>query len=526
MLNDPRSSEWGSLALPDWVKEFRATQVTAIEAILSRFEAGARIVVLDAPTGSGKTLIGEVVRRLLKQPALYVCSDRGLQDQFLRDFEYARLLKGRRNYPTLDYPERFESEDRLSCDDCTAVTRKRCRWCSDYDACPYKVAKQRALAAPLACLNTAYFLSEANGPGGFGDEDLVIVDECDRLEETLMSHVSLNITGRRLADWGISALHKDADSIAALEWVAERVLPMVEEDLERLGPAHEDDHQSIVRRRRALENLQYKLGVIADGIVGGGWVWMPFPGEIMGVTFKPVRVDGMAEQMLWAHADRWLLMSATVLNPARMLKDLGITEGWSVVRMPSPFPVANRPIHAKSVASVTKAAEDDAAPKLIAAVRGIMALHPKERILVHTVSFRLLNRLKAALGEDQRTVWYQGAESRGAVLQDYLSRRAGVLFAPAMDRGVDLPDDACRVVVVCKMPFGDLGDVQVKARINSPGGRDWYADNTLRSLVQMTGRGVRHAEDYCVSYILDAQFDRMLAQYRSRLPGWWVEAVR
>jgi Rad3-related DNA helicase len=103
---------------------------------------------------------------------------------------------------------------------------------------------------------------------------------------------------------------------------------------------------------------------------------------------------------------------------------------------------------------------------------------------------------------------------------------AGVLVAPSMDRGVDLADDLCRVVVIAKVPFPYLGDRQVSARLHSPGGQTWYNVQTIRSIVQMTGRATRHSSDRSTSYILDSQFERQVWwKGRQLFPGWWTDAL-
>ena len=48
--------------LPAWATTFRDVQVQAVAEVLEAFEAGAKVVMLDAPTGTGKTLIAEMVR--------------------------------------------------------------------------------------------------------------------------------------------------------------------------------------------------------------------------------------------------------------------------------------------------------------------------------------------------------------------------------------------------------------------------------------------------------------------------------
>lgn len=119
--------------LPDRFQELRDHQRVAVREILLAYEEGAKCVVLDAPTGSGKSLIGEVSRRLLpdNRQTTYICSSKSLQDQVLREFTYAKVLKGRSNYATELYPERFGGRDGLSCADCTKTPGEpdSCMWC-------------------------------------------------------------------------------------------------------------------------------------------------------------------------------------------------------------------------------------------------------------------------------------------------------------------------------------------------------------------------------------------------------------
>lgn len=94
-----------------------------------------------------------------------------------------------------------------------------------------------------------------------------------------------------------------------------------------------------------------------------------------------------------------------------------------------------------------------------------------------------------------------------------------------MARGVDLKGDACRVQVIAKVPFPSLADKQVSARMRLPGGDTWYKVQTVREMVQMTGRGVRSETDHAVTYVLDEQFQRVWSQSKRLFPQWWREAV-
>lgn len=107
------------------------------------------------------------------------------------------------------------------------------------------------------------------------------------------------------------------------------------------------------------------------------------------------------------------------------------------------------------------------------------------------------------------------------------SRRPLVMLSPSFDRGVDLPEaDNCGAVMICKMPYLSLGDPQIKAKVDLPGGWTWYALKACQTLVQMTGRSVRSPRQRCDTYIYDAQFARLRSRMGEVLPAWWQAAIQ
>jgi Rad3-related DNA helicase len=176
---------------------------------------------------------------------------------------------------------------------------------------------------------------------------------------------------------------------------------------------------------------------------------------------------------------------------------------------------------------MTAKTKTESFPKMANALRNLILSHPDERVLIHTVSYDLASfltrELTARLGPShRRLLTYRGAKERDVVIARYRDRDASVLIAPSLERGVDFKGDECRVVAVAKIPYPHLGDKQVSARMHSKGGQRWYATHTVRSLVQMTGRGMRSADDHCTTYILDTQFiDGIWKRSKSLLPEWW-----
>ena len=197
----------------------------------------------------------------------------------------------------------------------------------------------------------------------------------------------------------------------------------------------------------------------------------------------------------------------------------------STVSLPCTFDKRNRPIYVRPVADMTHRNKDAAWPRLASELNDLLA-RTSGKVLVHTVSYDLTAYLSSAL---ERPVFsYCDSRGRSRAINDYMASDGGVLLAPSLDRGIDLPGDLCRCVVVCKVPYPSLGDKQVAARLYGTGasGRLWYQVETIRSLVQMTGRGMRSEDDYCESYILDSQFvTNVYRRNRALIPSWWREAL-
>lgn len=558
----PRDPVWRAYQTPWplWVKDFRQHQLDAVEQIIDGYRRGKKVMVLDAPVGAGKTLIAEMVRRRLGTDMLYVAHSRGLQDQFLADFaEYARVLKGRSNYETELY-----TYPMYTASDCTAAGGA-CKFCTGVDACAYQVAKKEARGARVAVVNTAYMLSEAGGKGALCTKRaFTVVDECDTLEPILAGTVEFSV-GSRDVEWlGIDPPKKGAHGRTVASWVRDEWMEREVaryKDLARETGGSELDQ---VKRRRRLKQMADRMAAgrrAADGIEGDGWVRDYQPGK--GLVLKPVMVDWAGQERVWRHADKWLLMSGTVIDAQVMCDGLGLDrDEWELVTVPMTFPAENRITRVVPVVKMTKkeldADEKGVMDALESALWVILERHasggrdPEDRqnVLLHTVSYRLSEMVEEIVREwceaqvdmygDEGRVplhTYRAASDRDHALEQF-KEQGGVLIGPSLDRGVDLPGDLCRVQVIVKVPFPNLGDKVIATRMRNAGGLNargeqmtggqrWYATETARVIVQMTGRGVRSATDWCVTYVLDKAF---LEWYnrdgKALLPKWWRDAMK
>ena len=197
----------------------------------------------------------------------------------------------------------------------------------------------------------------------------------------------------------------------------------------------------------------------------------------------------------------------------------------STLSLPSTFAPSSRPIYLYPTAPMSKKAQSTSRPLIAAAIRELLA-RAEGRVLIHTVSYDLNDYLFKELSNVRPSFTYTKSADKDSAISRYRDQDSSVLFAPSLERGVDLPDDNCRHIVVAKIPFPNLGDRQVSSRLYSRGGSSWYAMKTIRSLVQMTGRGMRSESDWANSYILDSQFlTHIWNRSRHLLPLWWKEAL-
>jgi len=509
------------LNLPMKFAGWRPNQLELAAKIASSRKYG---YLLDSPTGTGKSLIAATAQRLLKKNAIYLCATKQLQDQILHDFPYAKTLKGRSNYLCLKYPKLFP---RISAEDCTHSEGHECgvRW-----NCPYMRAKIEALQAPLGVLNTSYFLSEVNYVGAFKDAELLVIDELDALESQLMNFIQLGITKKQLDRVDVAPPRYKTKFEAWVEW-ANEILKQLVPELGRLNMITEksDDWGGIdfraLKRRNAISRIVSKLRFFVKEVDN---TWVPFFGEDEWV-FKPVWVSKYSSGVLWKYAKKVLGMSATILDPRQLSSNIGLVYGtersYEYKALPSPFPKENRPVLYEPCANVINKNMEVALPRLVLAVERLLEKHPDEKVLCHVVSYRIRDYLMKNISSDRLIT--HDTSTRASVLEKFkTSDEPKVLVSPSMERGIDLPGEECRVIIVTKMPFPDLGDPQINKRVHaSKDGNSWYAHRTVSSVVQMSGRAVRSVDDYAVTYILDEQFSRLYREWNNMFPNWFKEAV-
>jgi Rad3-related DNA helicase len=519
------------LGLPRKFKEFRPEQWEAVETIAA---SEAKVVLLQAPTGVGKTVVMAALGKYLNTKILYTCHTKQLQDQVRGDFPYAVELKGRSNYSCAKSPGDFPH---LTANECTKNDRN-CITCMMQDcgirdkqdtegACPcvslcdYLIQKNQAKRSSMAVLNMPLFLAEANFVGDFSGWPWIVLDEGDLTEDALMSFIQVSVTKRQIDRLGIGPPAKKTVAEAWVEWMVEKAIPAIDSRITKIA---DSTRPADIREAKELGRLQRRYRFLSNQSLDK-WAFVP---SDTSWDFKPIFISSFAQHNLWEHGERFLVMSATILSGKHFARHLGLKESEvEMIDLPSPFPPKTRPIFFMPATQMTHKNKDSAWPEAVEALDNILDKHPDEKGLVHTVSYPL-TRFVLENSRHKHRFLQHDMKTRIQVLNKFKKSASNdVLVSPSMDRGIDLPGNQCSFVVILKIPSPNIGDAQISRRLYSTGkdGQICHAMQTIRSMVQSTGRGVRFSGDTCVSYIIDTQFIRLYNENRWLIPRWWLEAL-
>lgn len=484
---------------------YRTGQREAIENIYNEFLRKKKIVVWEAPTGAGKSLVAVSVAALLDTSSIFTTTTKMLSDQYESSFDFMCQMRGRGNYAC-------GIDDTLFATEGPCIAGMEC--IDKAKLCPYYLAKETAKSSPCVITNLPYFLNEVNYVGDFSGRGLLVIDEGHLLESGLMNFVSIELSRQRLARFGINL--PIMQSVGDVLRFCNSTAPILKETLLALN--FNDDPKKF----HALLSLWQKLNS-ADNIVDNPDDWI-LSTNIYGYTIKPVWVSSFGYDNVFKHADKVLIMSATVRDPSRFARSLGIKHNdMAYVETQSYFDRSRCPINYWPVAKLSYNASWGEYQNLVDSIDAILDKHSGQKGIVHCVSFALERKILASTRHRKRFVSHDG-KNREEVFNAFKeSSGDAVLISPSAVEGIDLPDDYGRFCIIAKVPYPNLGDAQIKRRCDEDSG--WYSCVTACSIVQATGRTFRSDTDWSTVYILDENIDRFFSKNGWLLPSWWKNSV-
>lgn len=546
---------------------WRAQQKDVVLDIVSAFfDGNCNLYLLDAPTGSGKSVIAMVVSGFLtqfKMKGYILASDLMLQTQYEKDIKHNRLqwgsIKGVDNYACEVNQEKFSmGECRMKNTSYEAAESLPC-----FSSCGYLSNRKLAIASPVSLLNYSYWLIQRNYVEpkmvekglsvSFPRRDFTLCDEAHKIPEIVQNHFS-----PRVDENTIDKLEKIRAvllkyNIGTIRHSPSRVRTVVnnfkhEEDNDRLYAllkefelqlaefvkvgARIKEHVSVKYPRDIVvpKEWRFHLGLVDwakdmhckfedyNHIISQvGLDSMIKNGQGDNISFNCLDESYMMDRHFHTQAGFKLLMTATMGDPASFLKTIGATDA-RYYRMDSHFDYSKSPIYFYPQRKMSFTHRERNLPWLGSKINEIITNHPEDSGIIHSGSYENTAKIFESLSDanKKRVLIYQGSQEKEKALQEFLGTKNRVLMGPSILEGLDLSSEKSRFQVFAKVPFPSLGDKFVKAKMNHQ--PDWYDWKTIISILQGIGRSVRSQEDWAITYFLDGCLSDLIRRKRSSFP--------
>lgn len=551
--------------------EFREHQEDAILQTVGAYLQGRKYVVIESPTGSGKSVIAytacKVIQELYpfterrshaidkgREPGPYsvaTVQTRALQIQYDESFSDMPLLWSATNFECAAMP--YEPEAHWGAWNCKKMK------CDYINQCAFNNAKEKFFDADIGITNYAYFLHQRSMVPA-----VVVIDETHNLEEALCSWMTITLSKKvmpgffdQLLSWKFISEEQWDDAnrillqILSLDPSREHWFEILKElakllskiaatayiniqeyfDICRNGHVEirTETGKQMTKLSSYFRNLTRTLGFLAK--TETEWVVSdrecedgePFS-KTETIHFKPLFINEIS-QNFFQQAEFFILMSATICGHENMMKYLGVEEDeYHYIDVPPTIPIEQRPVYMiKNVGKLVYSNKQTMLPKFVNYMDSIIeAQFEGVRGIVHSVSYENAEFIKNNSRLKSR-MRFPETEQLTEVIQLLESESDTIVVSPSIVEGLDLKDNLCRFSFFFKVPWAPLSDEWVKRRKED---QKWYARNAAVKVVQGSGRGTRSKEDHSITIILDASFLHIWYSHQDVLPRWFVDSVQ
>jgi Rad3-related DNA helicase len=515
--------------------EYRGAQEQALADIQDAYAAGNDVVLVRAPTGSGKSLLARAVAGCAATPgeaapeepigAYYTTPQVSQLDDVAGDplLEDLNVIRGKNNYSCILPGESDTPVNQAPC------VREREFDCQVKHRCPYFSDRSIAANRSIAAMTLAYFMQTA-GSDVFGMRDVVVIDEAHGLGEWAEMYATIELSPTTIPPWN-DVKPDEIDGLDDAVAYADYLVTICDRGLDALRGNAELSPEEVAQRDRFTElrsDLKWFIEEYRDPESPTTWVVDQPDGAGTRVTIKPMNPERYLAHTVWDRGRKFALLSASILNRDAFCASVGLDpDRVALVEVPHTFPVENRPLADVTQGKMTYEERDTTLPAMAETLVQLMQRHPSEKGIVHCHSYAIQERLESNLvdiGVASR-IRSHDRENRDAQLGTWLRNDDPEVFLSVkMEEALDLADDLCRWQLICKAPFPNTRDSRVAHRLEE-GQWAWYYRATLRTVIQACGRVVRSPDDHGVTYLGDNSLLDLFDRARGDMPSWFAEQV-
>jgi len=554
--------------------EFRDGQFEVLVDILDTFFKGEKnLYLLDAPTGSGKSVIAILFSSLLNEynmKGYILASDLSLFDQYLKDIERIDrfgYIKGIDNYTCAVNGEKF------SLGDCKlqGVSYEDAEELPCFNECGYLVNRKKAIKSYTTLMTYPYWILQRNYVDGkmqeqnksvpFPIRDFTICDEAHKVSEIVQNHFSpkINVDFVQKAEdfyaflkkTGFPAPSRQPSRVkriiqALLEEEDNGKLFIVLKDIElflrdyaRAAEPMKKEAASRFPSTKAIPRDWRAAFAQADFISDSHCKFEDYNHIISqvgvdfivknpqegGAVFNCLEESYMMNRHFHEQAKFKLLMTATMGDPKDFMKTIGASK-VKYMRMESKFDFNNSPIFFYPDKRMSMAKREANFDWMKDKVKELLRSHETDSGIIHSGSYEISSKLFNALDfqEQQRIILYSNSKEKDDALKRFNDIPNAVLMGPSILEGLDLMNEKSRFQIFLKVPYPSLGDKFVSAKLKYM--PEWYNWKTCNAILQGVGRSIRSKDDWAITYFLDGCLSDLFRNSRNNFPPEFQKRIK
>ncbi|HXW02779.1 MAG TPA: helicase C-terminal domain-containing protein [Nitrosarchaeum sp.] len=541
----------------------RDIQKKIIFEIEEKLKSGYKKIILCAPTGVGKSLVGATVSRYFDS-SFTITASKHLQDQYIKDIPFLKPVKGKQNFACLKMmeSEKIDNTRRamrwgLTCDkgQCQEKIIKNgkevvevCKFkptikqvdehTQNAESCHYYLQKYDALISKHSLWNYhAFFQIMKFNKKLFEDylnRKVSIFDEAHKIEDQIMQFIGFDIFNGQIEECNLNSGKYDFSDLDSMIQLiddiaysyAKKIKDIKESDSFQSAP----DYESITRLERRYDRAaQAKIDILTgkDNFVINDPV-RDLNGNFRSISVKPIDVSSFANSFFTTEYQ--IFMSATI-DRFSFCENMGlIQDDVAFIDTPeSPFPIENRRIDLLNIKRLSYGSTESDELEVIKVIDRIMDEHSDERGLILTSSVPRCQKILRYLSpKNTRRIrichsYNQDGKTQDEIISEHASDPSGVLLSSSLWEGVDLKDDLSRFQIIAKVPYPNYKEKRTKAKMDKfP---LWYTSQTLTKLLQGFGRSIRSENDWAKTYVLDTAVNNVLFKAQKMIPRAYYDVL-
>lgn len=511
--------------------------------MLKLWSDGNKILELNAPTASGKTLdlyiFGRILEKEYNTKKVIFSSPQVTLIEQGNLFNLPKLV-GKRNYKCLGLPE-------CTAEECPFTAKEE--GFGSCDRCSYRRAKAAFKMQDFGAVTLSRYLVD---PSIYSKTKCLLIDESSELENILLDKATISleldlnkiIKKKSLKD-KIADVQHYLDSFDVKPYLKERSSKLHTE-VSKLSTQCIDYRKEIFREGRhpnsseikRLKTIQrtyneyHRNEISCEEALRYIDLEVPYclvanTEEVWNPTLRRKIVDIVPYfKLLDSHIVFGELISnleCVVLASGTPTTSLVTSKHKSVV-VKHPIDVERRLIHYDPVGSMNYACREQTAEKM--AIR-IKQLHDtySQKTIVHCGSYAVAQLINEHLCRLHPNIVLQEPGWREQALLDWQKRDDSIFLSVRYEEGISLDGPHYPMNIIAKIPFPNMTDAWITKR-NKLDNWNWYNIVTAVLVQQACGRTTRGPDDYSETHILDGSFGSFYNRNKHLFMTWFSDALR